>query len=47
MKIAVVNVRLFKAVEFRAEGQTVKADRHVTKAELDRIFMFVASALPQ
>lgn len=47
VKIAVVKVRLFRPVEFRAEGDVVKADRHVTQAELDRIFMFVASALPQ
>ena len=38
MKISIVRVQLFKPVPFRAEGADVKADVHLTAAEIDTMF---------
>ncbi|MBW2524869.1 MAG: hypothetical protein JRI23_11865 [Deltaproteobacteria bacterium] len=45
VKIAVVKVKLFEPVEFRADKKLVKGDRHLSPAELERIFGLVSTAM--
>jgi hypothetical protein len=47
VEIAIVRVRLFEPIEFRAEQDHVVADRHLTASELDQIMTLVALAMPK
>lgn len=47
VKIAIVKVKLFEPVQFEADKKLVKGDRHLTRAELERIFGLVASSMPE
>jgi len=47
VKIVVVKIKLFDPVEFQASKKLIKGDRHLTQAELERIFSLVASNLPE
>lgn len=47
VNIGFARLRVFQPVVFRGEQDRVKADRHLTSAELDRIAMLVAATLPR
>jgi hypothetical protein len=41
IRIAIVRVRLFKPVPFRAEGSSVRSDLHLTPDEIDMLFRLI------
>lgn len=43
VKIAVVKIKLFEPVEFRAEKKIVKGERHLTAAEIQRLLTLIGS----
>ncbi len=45
VKIFTVRVRLFDGIDFRADGDRVKGERHLSQAELESIFAFVDSVM--
>jgi hypothetical protein len=47
LRVSIVKLRLFDPVKFSAEGDRVKARRHVTPGELDRLFGLLVAVLPR
>jgi len=44
--LGLVRLRVIEPIEFRAEGDRVLGDRHLSAAELDRIFSLVEALMP-
>ena len=47
IKVAFVKLRVFGPVKFRAEGDLVKSDVHLTQDDIDKIFGLVAAFMPR
>jgi hypothetical protein len=47
VEIAVIRIRVFDPIEFRSEQDWVRADRHLTAQEVERIFALASALLPQ
>ncbi len=47
VKVAIVKVRFFDPVTFTAEEDRIKAKRHLTPGEIDRLFGLLAAVLPR
>jgi hypothetical protein len=47
VRVAIIKVRMFKPVEFRADGAQVKADIHLTQDEIDQLFSLASAFIPR
>jgi hypothetical protein len=47
LRVSIVRLRVFDSVTFVAEGDRVKAKRHVTPGEVDKIFGLLSALLPR
>jgi len=47
VRVAIVKIRFFDPVRFRAEEDRIKSKRHVTPGEVDRLFSLLATVLPR
>ena len=47
LDLGVIKLHVFEPIEFRAEQDWVRADRHLTGQELDQIFTLATAFLPQ
>jgi hypothetical protein len=47
VRVAILKVRLFKPVVFRADGAQVKTDVHLTAGEIDQLFSFASALIPR
>lgn len=47
VRVAILKIRVFDPVTFVAEGARVKAKRHITSTEVDRIFGLLSALVPR
>lgn len=47
IKIAIVRIRLFDPIKFRAEADRVKADVHLSSGDVDKLFTLLSTFLPR
>jgi hypothetical protein len=47
IRVAILKVRVFDPIKFGAEGDRVKAKRHVSPEEVDRLFGLLSALIPR
>lgn len=47
LRVAIVKIRVFDPIKFVAEGDRVKAKRHVSPEEVDRLFGLLSAVIPR
>ena len=47
VRVAIVKIRVFDPIQFKAEGDRVKAKRHISPEEVDRLFGLLSAVLPR